>query len=143
MSTGLYQIESCINSSSITALLSDPSDFQDFTPGHFLIGSRITGIPEHISTDHKMSYSKIWNLTQVLRQRFWHRWSKECLHQLQTHPKWTSSTPDLQVRDMVLLHDPRSTPLQWSIGRISKTFAGLDNKTRAVSKSTKKREVIR
>ncbi|GFS42143.1 hypothetical protein TNIN_427901 [Trichonephila inaurata madagascariensis] len=52
MSTGLYQIESCINSRSITTLLSDPSDFQDFTPGHFLIGSQITGIPEHISTDH-------------------------------------------------------------------------------------------
>ncbi|XP_030759214.1 uncharacterized protein LOC115884703, partial [Sitophilus oryzae] len=44
--TILTQIEACLNSRPLYPLTNDPSDIQPLTPSHFLIGERITTIPE-------------------------------------------------------------------------------------------------
>ena len=44
--TLLTRIESCLNSRPIAPLSNDPEDFSYLTPGHFLIGTPLTSIPE-------------------------------------------------------------------------------------------------
>jgi len=39
-------IGSCLNSRLLCAILSDPSDFDVLTPGHFLVGFPLNAIPE-------------------------------------------------------------------------------------------------
>lgn len=45
--TLLVQIESCLNSRSVTPLPFDPDDLNPLTPDHFLIGDALTAIPDN------------------------------------------------------------------------------------------------
>jgi len=46
MNTFLIQIEAILNSRPVTPLSDDPDDLSVLTPGHFLIGSPLTTVPE-------------------------------------------------------------------------------------------------
>lgn len=46
MATLLSQIEACLNSRPLQPLTDDPEDFAALTPGHFLIGSALSAVPE-------------------------------------------------------------------------------------------------
>lgn len=47
MTTSLIQIKACLNSRPLSPLLSDPSDLQPFTPGHFLVSGPLNSLPEN------------------------------------------------------------------------------------------------
>lgn len=126
------QIEAMMNSRPLTPISNDPSDLQPLTPGHFLIGSSLVAAPEpcldHISTNRLSR----WHALQAFNQRIWKRWSQEYLHTLQQRHKWTHSSPNICVGDLVIVNDPHSPPLNWPLGRVTKTFPGQDNVTRVV-----------
>jgi len=46
LATVLIQIEACLNSRPICQMSTTPMDLQPLTPGHFLIGDLITGVPD-------------------------------------------------------------------------------------------------
>ncbi|XP_029178513.1 uncharacterized protein LOC114946230 [Nylanderia fulva] len=46
LATLLSQIEACLNSRPLQPLSDDPEDVAAFTPGHFLIGSALSAVPE-------------------------------------------------------------------------------------------------
>lgn len=82
LQTLLVQIEATLNSRPLCALSEDPSDLTALTPGHFLIGTAITSIPEPSFCGVPEGRLSRWQLLQRMTESFWTRWSTEYLHQL-------------------------------------------------------------
>ncbi|XP_054260028.1 uncharacterized protein LOC128984712 [Macrosteles quadrilineatus] len=129
------QVEAILNSRPLTALSSDPNDLQVLTPGHFLIGAPLTATPElnlAETPDNRLSH---WQLIQAFSQRVWKRWSREYLHTLQQRLKWDKPTRNLQVGDLVLVHQD-TPPMCWPLARITNVTPGRDNIVRVVELQT-------
>src|SRR5207249_7032683 len=73
LSTVLIQIEACLNSRPLYPRSSDPSDFEPLTPGHFLIGSALTALPEIDLMTMPENRLRHFELMQRLVQNFWSR----------------------------------------------------------------------
>lgn len=130
--TMLTKIEAILNSRPLTPLSSDPNDFSVLTPGHFLVGDPLVALPETPLSDVSLNRLNRWQMIQRITQQFWHRWSTEYLHTLQQRFKWTNTTPNVNLGDLVLVKTPASPVLQWTTGRIIKTHVGSDGVVRVV-----------
>jgi len=135
-STIFSRIEAILNSRPLCRTLTDPG-IEYLTPGHFLIGSPLVALPEKTSLETS-SYHSRWEHLRQIHQAYWKRWSTEYLNTLQVRTKWTSSSPTIQVGDLVLLTGMSSPPTVWPIGRVVGLFPGPDGITRVVSVKTSK-----
>lgn len=140
--TLVTQVEAMLNSRPLTPLSNDPSDFVALTPGHFLVGSSLTALPEAPLLDISSSRLKSWRLVQSLNQHLWKRWQQEYVHTLQQRVKWTSSTTSLKPGDLVLVHQ-QTPPLSWPLARIIEVFPGADGEVRVVKLKTKDSTFLR
>lgn len=131
--TILTQIELCLNSRPLTAISSDPSDYQALTPNHFLIGGPAQVIPDYDHTDIPENRLRKWMLIQKLVQGFWCRWRKEYLTSLQIKTKWLKDTDQIQVGSLAILREDNAPPLQWPLVRIEKVHPGEDKIIRVVT----------
>lgn len=129
----MAQIEACLNSRPLSPLSSDPSDLQPLTPGHFLVGEPLTGLPEANIMDTKINRLSRWELIQRSVQDFWKRWAAEYVANLQIRVKWKKIQENLKINDLVLLKEDNLPPLQWKLGRVIDTHAGKDNLTRVAT----------
>jgi hypothetical protein len=136
------RIEAILNSRPITPLSADPNDLQPITPGHFLTGGPLTSLIEPHLLDSS-GHLQRWRLIQSFTQHFWSRWQKEYLQTLQERSKWTSCTTNLQVGDLVIIHEDNSPPLAWKMGRITEVFPGRDGIVRVVQLKTTKGTLTR
>lgn len=72
--TLVTQVEAILNSRPLIPLSIDPCDLQALTPGHILIGSELTAIPQeavfNITPNH---YKQL----QHIVQNFWRHWSRD------------------------------------------------------------------
>ena len=125
-----------MNSRPLTPLSNDPSDLNPLTPGHFLIGASLVGLPEpmdlHVSVNRLTKYKLLCNLVQ----QFWTRWTKEYLNSLQSRYKWQKPQQNLQPGMMVLIKDDAIIPFNWPLGRIEQVDAGDDGFVRVVNVRT-------
>lgn len=135
-STLLARIEAVLNSRPLCPLSSDPSDFEPLTAGHFIIGRPLTALPEHSLDTQPISTRRRFQLIQALSQRFWILWSTSYLHTLQTRSKWLSPSSPPQVGELVLIKEDGLPPLQWKMGRITRTIPGKDGVVRVVDLDT-------
>jgi len=79
MNTLLCKIEAFLNSRPLTAMSSDPSDFQALTPSHFLIGGP-TILPEEPDVSSlPINRLRRFELVRSKFQIFWKRWHLEYL----------------------------------------------------------------
>ena len=72
------RIEAILNSRPLTALSSDPSDYQALTPGHFLVGRPITA-PSEAEVSLNEGMVRHYKQIAALLQAFWKRWRLEYL----------------------------------------------------------------
>nr|XP_042896604.1 uncharacterized protein LOC122269090 [Parasteatoda tepidariorum] len=118
LATLLCQIDACLNSRPLCPLTSEISDLEALTPGHFIVGAPLLSLPER-DPSPSMCLKSRWSLIQKLRAQFWNKWSKDYLQTLQTKSKWTGTSTNVAVGDLVLLKtDSISTPLKWTSARI-------------------------
>ncbi|XP_050340829.1 uncharacterized protein LOC126767333 [Bactrocera neohumeralis] len=121
LSTLLAEVEAILNSRPLTPLSQDPSDGEALTPAHLLIGCYLRALPPE----------------QVPVDPFWRQWSKVYLTGLQERNKWLHPTRNLQLNDLVLVHEDNVPPQQWVLGRFVATVEGQDGKVRGADVATK------
>ncbi|XP_076620043.1 uncharacterized protein LOC143341195 [Colletes latitarsis] len=137
MNTYLVEIESILNSRPITPLSSDPRDLSALTPSHFLIGDVIVNIREPIVPQLPSNRLNMWSHVRQMKQRFWTRWHKEYLHQLNVRSKWHSNQPvDVKIGTLVIVKEDHLPPHCWPRGRIIELHPGKDQIVRVVTIKT-------
>ncbi|GFS86561.1 integrase catalytic domain-containing protein [Trichonephila clavipes] len=104
LTTLVAQIEAVLNSRPLCPLSADPADLQPLTPGHYL----------------------------SLKNRFWKRWSKEYLGELQARKKWKLPLSNLKLGQLVMLKEPSKIPMEWTLGRIEGIHPGSDGLVRVI-----------
>ena len=141
--TLLCQIEASLNSRPLTPISNDPNDVSALTPGHFMIGTPLTAVPDQDMKNEKITTLRRWQLTQQMYQTFWKRWSTEYLSQLQQRFKWKVPKEDIKLNDLVIIKEENLAPLQWKLGRIIQLYPGIDGKVRIVKLKTVNGEIKR
>ncbi|XP_039303484.1 uncharacterized protein LOC120357383 [Solenopsis invicta] len=143
MSTLLAQVEACLNSRPLQALSDDPEDLAALTPGHFLVGSALTAVPEPSLRELPVNRLTRWQLLQQMRDHFWERWSREYLHSLIHRPKWLKGVGDFSVGRLCLIRHENTPPARWPLARIVRVHRGEDGQIRVVTVRTAASEFTR
>lgn len=141
--TTLTQIEAVLNSRPLTPISSDPNDYDILSPAHFLIGRRLTSLPDSDFGQVIENRLSRFQRVQQLQQHFWKRWSKEYISELQHKVKWKITQLNLQEGDMVLIKQDNAPPLQWPMGRIVQVHPGPDGISRVASIKTSSGNIIK
>ncbi|XP_063823947.1 uncharacterized protein LOC135073722 isoform X3 [Ostrinia nubilalis] len=142
MITCLCKIEAVLNSRPLTSLSSDPNDFSALTPSHFLIGRPLLTVPHPHVADVTITRLDRWKRIQHVQQHFWRRFHNEYVSLLQTKTKWLASTGEVKPGQLVLIKE-KTPPLLWSLGRVVKTYPGVDGITRVAELKTKRGTIRR
>ena len=100
-------------------------------------------MPEPNTIDFGGSLHKRWQMVSAMRLHFWNRWRIEYLTTLQKRNKWYRATPNLQVGDVVIIHDNLTPPTKWKLGRVLQCHPGEDGRVRVVRLRTKDGELVR
>lgn len=137
------QIEAVLNSRPLCPISSDPNDYSVLTPAHFLVGRRLTDIPEpsliHVPESKLSHHQRI----QHIKQHFWQRWSKEYVSELQQRVKWRKTQSQLIPGTLVLIKEDGIPPMSWQLGRIVAVHPGTDRVARVATIRTSKGEIKR
>ena len=133
--TLLVQITATLNSRPLSPLTDDPTEFEALTPAHFLIGSAMKALPEPDLVNIPINRLNHYQQTQQMFQRFWQRWSKQYLTQLQVTTKNLPMIP-IQVGSIVVLREDNLPPLCWPLARIIGLHPGSDGVVRVVTVKT-------
>ncbi|XP_070524015.1 uncharacterized protein [Cardiocondyla obscurior] len=141
MSTVLVQIESVLNTRPLCPITEDITDLAALTPGHFLTGGSLAIVPEPDLTTEPTSRLSHWQILRQLLDRFWARWSTECLQRYQS--KWHQPSHTIKVGSMVLIVDERYSPGKWPLARVTQLHPGADGFTRVVTLKTASSEYKR
>ncbi|XP_061400825.1 uncharacterized protein LOC133336561, partial [Musca vetustissima] len=140
MVTVLVEVEAVLNSRPIAPLSPDPNDGEALTPGHLLIGAGLRSLPPESvgeDSDNKERYCKRWQMLSALKQRFWRAWSRDYVLGLQDKAKWHNPQPNIEVGQLVLVHEDNLPPQEWVTGRILNVTEGQDGKVRVAEIKTK------
>lgn len=131
-STILTQLEACLNSRPLCALTEDIEDLDVLTPAHFLSGRAGVTVIE-TAEDARTR----WHLTTKIFQEIWNKWKSEYLTQLTARRKWLKPQQNIQVGDLVTIHEDNLPAGKWALGRVMETHPGSDGYVRVVTLKTK------
>ncbi|XP_045495960.1 uncharacterized protein LOC123694541 [Colias croceus] len=131
-STLLARIESCLNSRPLCALTESVEDIDCLTPAHFLHGRAGTTVIE-TAEDARTR----WQLVTKLSNDIWKRWKSEYLIQLSARAKWQKQQNNIQIDDIVIIHDDNLPAGKWAMGRVVELHPGGDGLVRVVTLKTK------
>ncbi|XP_055623046.1 uncharacterized protein LOC129766502 [Toxorhynchites rutilus septentrionalis] len=133
--TLLVQITATLNSRPLSPLSDDPTEFEALTPAHFLIGSSMKALPEPNFISKPTNRLDHYQQTQQMFQRYWQRWSKQYLTQLQVATK-NLPMNTIQIGSIAVLREDNLPPLCWPLARIIGLHPGLDGVVRVVTVKT-------
>ncbi|XP_049306193.1 uncharacterized protein LOC125776698 isoform X2 [Bactrocera dorsalis] len=137
LSTLLAEAEAILNSWPLTPLNQDPNDGEALTPAHLLIGCSLRSLPPAQVAMDPIHCCERWQLVCCLKQQFWRQWSKTYLTGLQERNNTLHPIRNLQLNDLVLVHEDNVPPQQWVLGRVVATVEGQDGKVRVADVANK------
>lgn len=111
LTTILTEVEAVLNSRPLSYVHEEASEPQPLTPAHFLVGKRLTSLPQktllppsQITTVSREDMGKRWRYRQRLLTSFWNSWRKDYLMDLKSAHKCETPTPtELKVGDVILV----------------------------------------
>lgn len=130
--TLLAQLEGCLNSRPLCAITEDPNDLDYLTPAHFLSGGPVLTI-----IDTEKDVRTRWHMTQKIFQDIWKKWKAEYLCELSSRSKWKQPQANIEIDDVVVIHDDNIPAGKWPLGRVTDVHPGSDGKVRVVTLKTK------
>ena len=134
--TLLCSIESILNSRPLCPISVDPNDFDYLTPYHFLIGRNFLSLPESDVSCENVHRLSRFQVVSKFSQLLWKRWSNEYLISLQQRFKWKRRERNIQVNDLVVIHDENLAATHWRMGRVTQVHPGSDGLVRVVTLRT-------
>ncbi|XP_063383320.1 uncharacterized protein LOC134669601 [Cydia fagiglandana] len=138
-STILTLIEGCLNSRPLCALNDDINNLDFLTPNHFLSPGR----PDVTVIDTAEDARTRWHLSQKIFQDIFKRWKTEYLTQLTARTKWQEPQQNIEIGNMVVIHEDNLPPGKWAMGRVIDVHPGKDGHVRVVTLKTKSGELKR
>ena len=142
LDTVFCEVENIVNSRPLTKLSDDICDSDPLTPNHLLVMNGNFSFP-WTRTHDEANYRKAWLQAQSLTTRFWKRWLREYLPELQRRQKWLNEKPNVKVRDIVLISDQITPRGKWQFAKVIEIKPGRDGLVRSVKLSTQKSELVR
>lgn len=134
--TVIIQIEAVLNSRPLGPLSTDPNDPRALTPSHLLIGRPLTSVPDPNLLEIKENQLSRFQYIQSMVQRFWYRWQRDYLNQLQVRSKWKTEQRSVEPGMLVIIKDLKLPPRQWRLGRVQSVHRGQDNIPRVLTLKT-------
>ncbi|XP_075150580.1 uncharacterized protein LOC142224679 [Haematobia irritans] len=128
-STLLARIEACLNSRPLCPLSEDVSCIDTLTPGHFLVRGPLLAPPVPRINKAPISIINRWHRVKSLNQNLCIRWKEEYLKEMFKRSKWKTEKLNLEVNDMVVVRDDSLSPNKCRLGRITKVFPGVDERS--------------
>ncbi|CAK1603668.1 unnamed protein product [Parnassius mnemosyne] len=133
MTTLLAQIEACLNSRPLCQMDDTLETLDPLTPGHFLIGEPLIGLPENDYVNKNVNLLTRWQFIQNRIQNFWRRWQADYLQTLQQRYKWQRVVRSPSIGDIVIIKEEDLPPCKWLLGKIITLHPGSDKLVRVVS----------
>lgn len=136
LTTILNEVEAVINSRPLTFVYSEADEPEPLSPGHFLVGRKLTALPPHrlpaATSPGGQQLVRRWRYRSTIADNFWRRWRKEYLLELRSaHLSKPTVSSGLQAGDLVLLKEDHLKRHLWKTGRITETFKGRDGLVRS------------
>ena len=113
--TFLTEAEAIVNARPLTTSNLCAADAPEpLTPNHLLTMKERVVLPPPGKFQHEDVYAhKWWRRVQYLVNKFWVRWRREYLQELQQRQKWVQPKRDIAVGDIVILKEDDSPRSQW------------------------------
>ena len=108
-----------INSRPLPGTYLHDTELEPLTPNHLItMNSKITMPPPEKFDDTDTYSKKRWRRVQQLTDIFWNRWRKEYVLNLQQRQKWTTSSRNIMIGDIVLLKEDDVYHGNWRMGKV-------------------------
>ena len=130
----LYEAMAIVNNRPLTIdNLSDPNSLEPLTPNHLLTMKSVKALPPPgIFVREDMYARKRWRHVQYLAEQFWSRWRKEYLASIAIRQRWHLPRRNLQIGDIVMMHENDLPRNEWRLGRVADTITDSDGLVRRV-----------
>lgn len=130
--TLFYEAMAIVNCRPLTVdHLNEPNGPEPLTPNHLLTmkSSIVLPPPGHFE-DADLYARKRWRRIQFLLNQFWNRFKREYLQTLQQRQKWNKLQRNINIGDIVILHDEGLVRGQWKMGKVIRTVPDKDGVVR-------------
>ncbi|XP_064469952.1 uncharacterized protein LOC135384694 [Ornithodoros turicata] len=135
LATVVTEVEAVLNSRPLTYVSEDPDDLSVLTPGHFLVGKRISALPYEPVAEVRSTSNQLrrrWKYRERLMESFWTRWTKEYILYLRSaNIRKPLSSCSVKTGDIVLIAKENAPRVSWPLGRVESTRESADGRIRS------------
>ena len=105
--------------------------FKILTPNCLLIGRSLNSVPDDTNLGSHLRISDRYQLIQQVTNDFWVRWTQEVTPAAVVRQKWHETGRNLQVGDIVLIHDKSEIKGKYLLGKVEEARMGSDGLVRS------------
>ena len=130
--TIMTQVEGSLNSRPLCPTSNSVDELDVLTPGHFLIGTNLKGLPNQSEIENTGALTSRWKHLQRIFAHYWSRWTTEYLRSLNQRTKNKLIEKNVKVGDIGLLLHENLPPYKWPLCLVKDTVTGSDGLVRVL-----------